>query len=95
MQLHGKNKITAFKDRHPDARSKIESWEAEIEAATWSNPIEMKQRYPTADPIGNTNTIFNIMGNKYRLWVQINYQYQIALVKEAGTHEEYMKWKIK
>ena len=85
----------AFKARHPDARSKIESWEAEVETATWSNPHQMKERYPTADPVGKLNTIFNINGNKYRIWAQINYEHQMVLVKEVGTHEEYKKWKVK
>lgn len=95
MILLGKSKIDAFKAKYADACCKIESWEAEIEAASWSTPHQMKERYPTADPIGNLNTIFNIKGNKYRIWVQISYEHQIALVKEVGTHEEYKKWKIK
>ena len=95
MQLLGKQKTNTFKAKHTNARSNIESWEAEVERACWENPHQMKERYPTADPIGNLNTIFNINGNKYRIWAQINYEHQIALIKEVGTHEEYLKWKIK
>lgn len=95
MQLLGKKKTHAFKDKHADARANIEAWEAEVEEATWQTPYDMKKRYPTADPLGGLDTIFNINGNKYRIWAQINYQHQIAVVKEVGTHQEYTKWKIK
>ena len=54
----------------------------------------MKQQYPTADPVGGKNTIFNICGNKYRLWVLIEYENQIIFIKRIGTHSEYEKWKI-
>lgn len=95
MKLHGKNKTDAFKAKYVDARSNVEAWEAEVEAAVWRTPHEMKQRYPSADPVGKMNTIFNIKGNKYRLWALINYEKQMILVKEVGTHVEYEKWKVK
>lgn len=95
MKLVGKQKTNNFKKRHRDASSQIESWEAEVEAATWSNPHQMKERYHAADSVGGLNTIFNIKGNKYRIWAKIDYENQIALIKEIGTHEEYKKWKIK
>lgn len=95
MRLLGKKKTDAFKALHHDSRAKIESWEVEVEAATWSTPHQMKERYPTADPIGKSNTVFNINGNRYRIWAQISYEHQIVLIKEVGTHDEYKKWRIK
>jgi len=95
MILLGKKKTDAFKARHPDARSSIEAWEVEVEAADWANPYEMKERYPTADPVGDGNTVFNIKGNKYRLWARISYELQTVVIKNAGTHREYTKWPIK
>lgn len=95
MKLLGKKETTAFKAKHADSRPKIESWEAEMENASWTTPHQMKGRYPTADPIGGMNTIFNINGNKYRIWAQIDYEHQIVLIKAVGTHDEYIKWKTK
>lgn len=95
MKLLGKDRTHAFKLKHADARANVEAWEAEVEGAAWQSPHEMKMQYPTADPLGGLDTIFNINGNKYRIWAQINYQHQIAVVKDIGTHQEYMKWKIK
>jgi len=94
MKLLGKKPLHDFKKQHADAKNKIESWESEVESALWKTPHEMKQFYPTADPLGGKNTIFNICGNKYRLWVIMDYSNQIILVKAIGTHKEYEKWKI-
>lgn len=94
MKLLGKKPLHGFKKKHADAKKKIEVWESEIENASWRTPHEMKQKYPTADPVGGKGAIFNICGNKYRLWVLIDYENQIVLIKEVGTHAEYEKWKI-
>ena len=96
MLLLGRGKeFQQFKLAHPDARANIGSWEAEVEVAEWKTPHEMKKKYPGADPVGKQNTIFNINGNKYRLWVKIDYQDQIVIVEKIGTHKEYEKWNIK
>ena len=94
MKLLGKKPLPDFKRRHADAKKRIEAWESEVEDASWKTPHEMKQQYPTADPVGGKNTIFNICGNKYRLWVLIDYENQVVLIKAVGTHAEYEKWKI-
>jgi mRNA interferase HigB len=95
MTLLGKQKIASFKARYPHARSRLEAWEAEVEEAKWTNPHEMKQQFPSADPVGDLNTVFNIKGNDYRLWALVDYENQIVVVKEVGTHVEYKKWRIK
>lgn len=95
MKLLGKQELNSFKHKHADARKQVEAWEAEVEGASWQSPHEMKRQYPTADTVGKLNTIFNICGNKYRLWVLINYVAQVVLVKKIGTHGEYDKWQIK
>jgi mRNA interferase HigB len=94
MRLLGKQKLYDFKKEHADAKSQIESWEAEVESAEWKNPYELKNRYPRADTPGNQQAIFDICGNKYRLWVQIEYKQGIVLVRKIGTHKKYDKWKI-
>jgi mRNA interferase HigB len=94
MRLLGKQRLHDFKEKHADARSKIESWEAEVESAGWKNPHELKGRYPSADTPGNQQAIFNIGGDRYRLWAQVEYKQGIVLVKNIGTHKEYDKWEI-
>jgi mRNA interferase HigB len=95
MKIVGKDSLEAFKADHADARADVDSWVATVEDVTWRTPHEMKMSFPKADPVGGGNTIFNIYYNRYRLWVIINYKYQLVMVKAIGTHKEYEKWKIK
>jgi mRNA interferase HigB len=94
MRLLGKPKLRKFMKNHADARSQLYSWEAEVEVADWKTPLDVKKRYPKASVIGNQHVVFNICGNKYRLWVTVAYQTCIVMVREIGTHKEYDGWKI-
>lgn len=95
MKILGKPILREFTNKRVDTRSQIESWEAEVEAADWKTPIDLKQRYPKASLIGKQQVVFNICGNRYRLWVSIAYQTGIVMVKKVGTHKEYDDWEIK
>lgn len=94
MQLLGKKLLYDFKMAHADAQSQIDSWEAEVEEAQWSTPHDVKRRYPKASIIGNHQVIFNICGDRYRLWAQLAYKTETVLVRKIGTHKEYDKWHI-
>lgn len=92
MKILGKQILVHFKQKHPDASSHIDSWVAETDMADWHRPQDLKARYPAASILPENHVIFNIRGNRYRLKVMINYGNQIVLIKNAGTHDEYMKW---
>lgn len=94
MKLIGKPILNNFKEQHADARSQIESWEAEVKEAQWSSPADLKRRYPKASLLKNQHVVFNICWNKYRLLVQVSYKTNIVLVKKIGTHKEYDNWDI-
>jgi len=93
MKLLGKQLLHDFKEAHADARTRLESWESEVEDAEWKNPRDLKQRYPRASIIGN-NVIFDLCWNRYRLWALIAYKTATILIKRIGTHKEYDKWNI-
>ena len=95
MKLLGKKLLYDFKRIYADARSQIESWEAEVEEAEWETPHDLKERYPKASILGNQQVVFDICGNKYRLLVRVNYKNGIVLMSKIGTHKEYNKRKIK
>lgn len=95
MKLLGKKLLDDFKRQHADARSQIESWEAEVKEAEWNTPHDLKRGYPRVSLIGNQDVIFDICNNKYRLWALVNYKNGVVLVKKTGSHKEYGKWKIK
>ena len=95
MKLLGRQRIVDFINKHPDCKKAIEAFVFEIESSCWSSPHDIKAHYPKASIIGNQNVVFNICGNKYRVWVKMIFINDVALVMNIGTHQEYDKWEIK
>jgi mRNA interferase HigB len=79
---------------HPDVRSAVDSWIAEVSEARWSSPVDVKARYPSASILESNRVIFNLRGNNYRVDTTIAYKTSIVVVNRAGTHAEYSKWKF-
>lgn len=94
MELIGVHLLHDFIGTHADSRSQIESWKIEVEEAQWATPHELKCRYPKASILKDQNVIFDICGNKYRIWAKLSYRSQVIIVKKIGTHKEYDKWQI-
>lgn len=72
---------------------------ATVQAADWQSLRDVRQAYPHADGVkvasGNTITVFNVAGNKYRLIVSIKYKYGMVYIRDFLTHAAYGKeaWK--
>lgn len=94
MMLLGRQILQKFKDKHTDAQSQIDSWEAEIKISQWETSHDLKRRYPKASLLKDQQIVFNICGNKYRLLVQVSYKNKKVLIKKIGTHKEYDRWNI-
>ena len=67
-------------------------------SAKWKNLEEIRQTYSSVDgvPVGEkVYTVFNILGNSFRLITEIFYDDQVILVRHVLTHAEYDKgnWK--
>jgi len=92
MKIIGRKTLEDFKHKHNDVCSQVDSWTAEAKAASWDKPSDIKQRYNSASFLADNHVVFNLKGNKYRLKVQINYKNQIILIKNIGTHNDYMNW---
>jgi mRNA interferase HigB len=89
MRIFTRQTLSDFWKTHPDVEEPLKAWFAEAEHATWHAPIDIKRRYPSADPIGNDRMVFNIKGNKYRLVVKIHYNTGNIFIRFIGTHSEY------
>lgn len=92
VRIIAKKTLRSFWETHPQgeaARTPLEAWHAEVRAATWNTPADVKAQYGEASILRGSRVIFNIAGNKYRLVVHINYGYQIVFVRFVGTHREY------
>ena len=91
--------IREYERRHPDARASLEEWLLKVKAARWDNLSDLRQTFAHADPVvlqgGETVTVFNIAGNKYRLITTVRYRLKTVFTLMFLTHAEYSKdtWK--
>ncbi|MFI5240602.1 MAG: type II toxin-antitoxin system HigB family toxin [Candidatus Saccharimonadia bacterium] len=95
MRLANRQLLRDFALQHIDAKTQLDTWEDNIKDMQWKTPHELKQSYPKASIIDGANVVFNIIRNRYRIWVKVNYTAGIVLIKKIGTHREYDKWDIK
>ena len=91
MRITGRDKLDEFSGAHADARSWIENWIADTEAARWQTPQDIKRNYASASFLAGNIVIFNVKGNRYRLEARVAYNTGIVVVRWAGTHAEYTK----
>jgi mRNA interferase HigB len=89
MRIIARKTLRDFWERHPDAEEALQAWYHDARHATWSTPVEIRQRYANASIIGNNRVVFNIRGNTYRLIVAINYPFGIIYIRFVGTHRDY------
>jgi mRNA interferase HigB len=91
--------IRGYWQSHPGAETFPANWLKVAKGAAWRNLQEVRRQYPHADAeavgSGNTVTVFNVAGNKYRLIVAIHYRIQTVFIRDFLTHAEYSKqaWK--
>jgi mRNA interferase HigB len=84
---------------HPRAGKAIEEWIAVFRAATFANPVEMRDVFPSVDPVivksGHTVYVFNIRHNEFRLIAAIHFNRQIVFTLRFLSHAEYDRahWK--
>ena len=88
MRLVGAMLLAEFAERHSDTKQALDAWRLEVQAANWSNPHELKARYPKATLIGGRDVVFNIRHNRYRLHITVDYQSGSVIVRRLGTHAE-------
>ena len=94
MRIIGRKVLEKFKRNHADARSSLDNWYSVVSSREWSNFVEVRQVFPTADLAGS-HIVFNIGGNKYRLIGGVNFAAKTLLIRQVLTHREYDRggWK--
>src|SRR5712691_2246831 len=99
MRIISRKRLREFAHRHPDAAEPLQNWYLVVRDAEWQSLQDVRRVYPHADSVtvgsGNTVTVFNICGNKYRLIAAIHYNRQRVYVLRLLRHAEYSKdfWK--
>ena len=77
-------------EHHADARGRLGAWLKIARDAKWQSLADVRQSQRDTDCVEG-QTIFNIGGNKYRLYTTINYETETVIVKEFLTHAEYSR----
>lgn len=99
MRVIGPSRVKQWADQYPGASAGLATWLTIAIAADWSSLAEVRRDFPQADGVkvrsGNTVTVFNIGGNKYRLIAAIKYPWRTLYALRFLTHAEYDKdrWK--
>lgn len=87
-------RLKEFYEKHPDAKSSLQSWNKVTKLAQWQNFAELRETFSSADRVSKL-TVFNIGGNKYRLITYIDYVTKKVFIRNVLTHAEYAteQWK--
>jgi mRNA interferase HigB len=99
MRVISLKTLREFWRRHPDAQRPLRQWYKTALLAHWHNLQDVRLAYPHADGVqtsgGETLTVFNIAGHKYRLIARVRYDFQLINVRAVLTHQEYDagKWR--
>ncbi len=89
MRIIAKRTLREFCKGKADAEKDLKAWHSEAKAASWITPKDIKAMYNSASILKNQRAVFDICGNRYRLVVKINYDFQIVYIRFIGTHKEY------
>ncbi|MGB5700972.1 type II toxin-antitoxin system HigB family toxin [Muriicola sp.] len=91
MRVIAKRTLKDFWAKHSDCEQQLMAWYRETEKSEFKNLNELKKEYPSASILEDNRIVFNIKGNKYRLIVKFNFEFQICWIRFVGTHAEYDK----
>ncbi len=89
MRIISKKVMVDYWTKIPAAKSELEAWLAEAKTVDWATPADVKAKYGNTSILKGRRVVFNICGNKHRLVVWINYDYQTIYIRFLGTHDEY------
>ena len=91
MRIIARRTLREYWERYPLAEQPLKAWFREAAASDWASPTDVKRRYGHASVLRANRVVFNIGGNKYRLVVQLNYDFRIIYIRFVGSHEAYDK----
>jgi mRNA interferase HigB len=92
MRVIALSTLKAFwknRSEYRDAEGPTLAWYRDVLNADWANPSAVKQQFGSASILQDGRVVFNIVGNKYRIVVWINYPYRVGYVRFIGTHRQY------
>lgn len=88
MRIISKKRLREFWATHPDAERPLSDWHRVVGQADWKTPADVERTFGHASFVGDV-VVFDIAGNKYRLTVNVRYEYHAVYVRRVVTHAEY------
>jgi mRNA interferase HigB len=93
MITENRRAIDKFVAKHADARVPFAEWIEKVEAADWTNLVNLKKTFNSADYVKGL-VVFNVGGNNFRVLAEVVYAERIVRIAKVGTHAEYNGWKL-
>ena len=93
MRVISRKRIVEFTQIHPEAAVALETWYHIVRKAVWHSLADVRRTFRHADVVGR-RTVFNVMGNHFRLVARVNYRRQIVYILAVLTHKEYDQWEL-
>ena len=92
MRIIALSTLKAFLSRSPayaDACEPVMAWFRQVSGADWVTPADLKRAIRSVSILRDGHAVFNIVSNKYRIVVWINYRYRVVYIQVIGTHRQY------
>jgi mRNA interferase HigB len=89
MHIITRTRLTDFGRKYEDAAQPLRDWARVVRRKRYSEHLEVRNDFPTADFLGKRKVVFNICRNRYRLVVDMRYDLGRVYVRHVATHQEY------
>ncbi len=89
MVIIYQKRLQDFAKKHADATNSISTWRKVVLEANWKKGADILADFPKAKLIPAKRARFKIVGNKYRLIIEVDYDEGVVEIRFIGTHTEY------